>query len=199
MLTKQKNKRTRLIALLALFVTVTSIFIGTLAKYVTKETISDSAVVATFGLNIPNEINLDSYTNVTADAEGKKIIAPGTTGHYDFTITGTSEVAYKVLADITLTYSDEWEDYEPLKFSFDGENWLDLATFKTTLSGLLESEELEPNETYTTEQAIHWEWPFHTSEENDIKDTALGVMSADSEQGTPSVTLSIKATAEQID
>ena len=195
---KQKNRRAILIALLFLSVIVTSAFIGTLAKYITSGTTSDDAVAAKFGLNIPNTIHLfsDSYTNVTADTSDKKIIAPGTTGFYNFVVTGTSEVAYKVSANITVTYSEQWNEYEPLEFSIDGTVWTSLDQFKTNLSTALQSETLSPNEAYSSTQAIHWRWPFHVSPENDIKDTEIGMAAA---TGTaPKVTITIEATAAQI-
>ena len=195
----KRSRKTMLIALLVLSIVITGAFIGTLAKYVTSSTVSDEAAVAKFGLNIPNTVNLfsDSYTNVQADPEGKKIIAPGTSGQYEFEVTGTSEVAYKVSADITVTYSEEWGEYKPLEFSIDGTTWTSLEQFKEDLSTALESEILAPNVTYTNSQTIYWSWPFYVSPENDVKDTAMGSAAA---TGTaPKVTVNIEATAAQID
>ena len=196
---KQKNRKTRLIALLVLSVVVTGAFIGTLAKYMTSRTVTDEAVTAKFGLDVPTVINLfsDSYTNVTADTSGKKIIAPGTSGQYRFQITGTSEVAYKVIANIAVAYSDEWNGYAPLEFSINGTNWTNLEDFKANLSNALASETMAPGEAYASTQTIYWKWPFHTSAENDIKDTQMGMAAA---TGTaPKVTVSIEVIAEQID
>ena len=199
MIEKQKKMKTMLIPLLLLSVIATSALIGTLGKYVTSSTVSDTAVVAKFGLNIPNTINLfsDSYTNVSADTDGKKIIAPGTSGKYDFKITGTSEVAYKVGADVTVTYSEDWGAYKPLEFSINGEDWTNLEEFKEDLATELESEILQPNDAYTNEQTIYWRWPFYVSPEDDAKDTVVGLAAA---AGTaPKVTLNIEVTATQID
>ena len=199
-MTKKKKKRKLLLfALLAILVVVTSAFIGTLSKYMTSRTVSDDAVVAKFGLNIPNTINLfsDSYTNVTADTTGKKIIAPGTSGEYIFKVTGTSEVAYEVSANVEVTYSTEWNEYSPLEFSVDGINWTKLEEFKTNLSEILDRETMNPNETYSSTQTIYWRWPFHTSSENDEKDSAMGSAAA---VGTaPKVTVTIEVIAAQID
>ena len=199
MVKKQKNKKTLLIAFLILSVVATGAFIGTLAKYVTSDTASDEAVVARFGLGVPNTINLfsDSYTNVKADVDGKKIIAPGTTGQYKFEVTGTSEVAYKVSANVTVTYSEEWDGYAPLMFSVNGTDWIDLADFKEALSNALASETMAPGEEYASTQTIYWSWPFYVSDGNDIKDTAMGEAAA---TGTaPKVTVSIEMTAAQVD
>ena len=195
----RKDRKMVLIALLILSVVATSAFIGTLAKYVTSDTALDDAVVSKFGLGVPNKIDLfsDSYTNVEADTEGKKIIAPGTTGQYTFEVTGTSEVAYKVSADITVAYSEEWNGYAPLKFSVNGTNWTNLEDFKENLSIMLASETMAPGEEYANTQTIYWEWPFYVSDEYDIKDTQMGVAAAT--ETAPKVTVSIEVTAAQID
>ena len=197
---KQKNKKMVFIGLLVLCVLATGAFIGTLAKYVTSGNVGDSADVAKFGLNIPTEISLfsDSYTNVKADVEGDKIIAPGTEGRYKFEVTGTSEVAYKVSADIAITYSEAWDGYTPLLFSLNGTDWTgDLAAFQTSLNSALDSEIMAPGAAYASEQTIHWQWPFHVSAELDIKDTQMGAIAAT--ETAPEVTVSIQVTAAQID
>ena len=198
---KKKNNRKLAVvaAILVFLVALTSVFIGTLAKYITSSTGSDSAVVAEFGLNVPNTVNLfsDSYTNVKANADGKKIIAPGTDGNYQFNVTGKSEVAYTVSADVSVTYSEEWDEYEPLEFSIDGENWTDLAQFETNLSTALASDILAPNATYESNQKIYWRSPFSVSSENDVKDTGMG---SDAASGTAAdVSIELKVTATQVD
>ena len=196
---KKKNRKLMLIATLVLAVAITGASIGTLAKYITSGTVSDDAVTAKFGLNMPNTIDLfsDSYDNVEADTEGAKIIAPGTTGSSSFIVTGASEVAYKVSAEVTVEYSEEWGDYAPLEFSLDGNDWDNLEDFQTSLSAELASETIAANETYENAQTIHWRWPFHTSEANDAKDTALGILATG---GTaPKVTVEIEVTAAQVD
>jgi len=195
---KKSKKRLVLIALLALLVVVSATFIGTFARYIRSGTVSDNAVAAKFGLGIPNTINLfsDSYTNVQADEADKKIIAPGTNGQYSFEVTGTSEVAYKVSAEILVLYSDEWDGYAPLEFSINGNAWTGLEEFTENLSAALASETMLPNSTYTSEQTIYWRWPFHVSEENDVKDTSVGSKAA---VGTaPRVTVEIEVIAAQI-
>ena len=199
MIEKIKNRKRVLILLLVLCVAVTATFIGSLAKYVTSDEGADEADVAKFGLNIPNAVELfsDSYTNVAADPEGKKIIAPGTDGEYKFEVTGTSEVAYAVSANIDLTYSEEWDGYEPLEFSLDGDEWTDFDTFEENLSTALGDKVMEPNEEYASAQTIHWRWPFHTSTENDIKDTAVGALASTGD--APKVTVDIEVVATQVD
>ena len=196
---KAKKRRVLLITLLFLLAAATIAFVGSFAKYITSGNVSDSAAAAKFGLNIPGTISLfsDSYTNVQADTNGKKIIAPGTGGQYIFEVTGTAETAYKVSADISVAYSAEWNGYEPLEFSIDGAAWTDFAQFRANLSAALESAVMPANSAYENTQAIYWRWPFSVSPENDAKDTSIGTLAA---AGTaPSVTVNIEVTAAQID
>ena len=199
-MTKTKsNKKVLLIALLVLLIAITGAFIGTLARYITTNSVSDDAVVAKFKLDVPSTIDLfsDSYTNVEADSTGKKIIAPGTEGEYIFEVTGTSEVAYEISATVSVEYSAEWDNYAPLEFSLDGNTWINEAAFMTALEAVLDSEALEPNEPYTSTQTIYWKWPFHTSDENDVKDTAMGLKAA---TGTaPKVSVNFEVAAVQVD
>ena len=205
--TNEKEKRKRrlfVVLLLTLAIAATGSLIGTIAKYVTTETVSDGADAARFGLNIPKSIDLfsESYTSnsqihVQSDTDGRKIIAPGTSGYYTFLVSGTSEVAYVVNAVITLTYSEEWGTYAPLEFSLDGVIWTDFETFSINLSAALASNVMAPNTTYSNAQTIYWRWPFYVSAENDIKDTAIGVISAGT--GSPSVTVTIVMAASQVE
>ena len=196
---KGRNKKTLLVALLLLAVVATGAFVGTLARYAASGTVTDEAVVAKFGLNIPNTISLfsETYPNVESDTEGKNVIAPGTSGEYNFEVTGTSEVAYKVTATVTVTYSEEWDGYEPLEFSINGLNWTNLADFKTNLSNALESETMDPGAAYASTQTIYWQWPFHVSNEYDLKDSTVGLAAAT--ETAPSVTVVIEAVAAQIE
>ena len=195
----KKNKRTLLAVLLVLLIVVTSAFIGSFAKYITSRTVSDSARVAKFGLGIPGTIDLfsDSYTNVQADTDGQKIIAPGTEGQYQFEVTGSSEVAYTVSANVSVVYSDEWDDYTPLLFSINGTTWTSFADFQTDLSTALASKTLEPNAAYTSTQTIYWKWPFHTSAGDDVKDSSMGYMA--STATAASVTVELEVIATQVD
>ena len=196
---KRKKKRFLIISLFVLLVAVISAFMGSFAGYILSSTISDNASVARFGLNIPNTVDLfaDSYTNVKADTDGKKIIAPGTEGQYKFEVTGTSEVAYQVSAAVSLTYSAAWDGYEPLKFSINGTDWTDFDQFQTDLSNALSSTVMTPNTAYASTQTIYWKWPFTVSSAKDIQDTDMGTAAA---TGTaPTVALSIEVTAAQVD
>ena len=196
----KKNKRVLFVTLLVVMLAVTSVFIGSFARYLQSRTVSDDAVVAKFGLDIPTTINLfsDSYTNVQADESGKKIIAPGTEGEYKFNVTGTSEVAYKVDANVLVEYSEEWDGYAPIEFSVNGDDWTtDLSEFQEALGEALASTTMAPNSTYSSTQTIYWKWPFYVSSENDALDTAMG--SKASAGNAPSVSVDVEVTAAQVD
>jgi len=197
---EKRNHKALIITLLILVaLLITGAFIGTMARFITSNTVSDNAVVARFGLGVPTNVDLfaDSYTNVIANTDGKKIIAPGTEGSYSFEVSGTSEVAYRVSADVNVTYSEEWDGYAPLDFSLDGETWTSLANFEDALESVLASTTIAPNSEYSSNQTIFWRWPFFVSAENDILDTQMGVLSA--ETSAPAVTVNIVVTATQVD
>ena len=202
MTNKKKYRKNSTLAYILVFVLIAALagtFIGTIAKYIKQGEGSDSAGGAKFDFNIPGTIDLfkDSYLNVEADTDDKNIIAPGTGGSSAFVVTGTSEVAYKVSATVTVVYSEEWNGYAPLRFSLDGDSWTDLAGFQQALSTALTSEILAPNTAYSSTQTIYWEWPFYVSPENDVKDTAIGELAATGK--IPSVTVTVEVVATQID
>ena len=199
---KRENKTLRLVLISLLTIAVLLIagaFIRTMARYATVTNASDTAVVAHFGFGMPTSIDLfsDSYTNVQADTDGKKLIAPGTAGNYSFEVTGTSEVAYRVSANVEVLYSAGWDGYEPLEFSIDGINWTDIDEFEADLAEALSSNDIEPNSPYNSTQSLYWRWPFFVSVANDILDTQMGVIAA---EGTaPGVTVNIEVNAIQVD
>ena len=197
---KKKKQGNGLLFIIAfLFLAAMIAFVGTFASYITSRTVSDGAEVAKFGLNIPAAIQLfsDSYTNVQADADGKKIIAPGTDGQYTFKVSGTAEVAYTVSADVSLVYSAEWGEYRPLEFSIDGTVWTDFEQFGEDLSEALARVVMPANAVYDDSQTIYWRWPFSVSSGNDVKDTEIGALAA---AGTAAnVTVTIEVTAAQVD
>jgi len=196
---KKKNSRSLLIVLVILLLAVITAFVGTFASHIISREVSDGATVAKFGLNIPATIDLfsESYTNVKTDTDGKKIIAPGTDGQYKFEVSGTSEVAYKVSSNIAITYSDEWNEYEPLEFSIDGTTWTNFSQFHENLNDALAGNILPPNTPYVSTQTIYWRWPFSVSSGNNEKDTEVGIGAA--EGSAANVTVDIEVIAAQVD
>ena len=107
-------KKTRIVGLLLVFVLVTSCFVGgTFAKYASKATGSDTAVVAKWSIEVNNDeiattngdpktISFELFGTAAGDTNNEDsdgndddvddtnergtIIAPGTTGFFAFTI-----------------------------------------------------------------------------------------------------------------
>lgn len=108
-----KNKTMRTAAVLGMAVLLTtSVLSGTLAKYTTTNSGSDSATVAKFGvvINVSDDMGLfkTSYAkddtnaksaNTVVSAASDRKIAPGTKGSMSFSISGTPEVATKLAAE----------------------------------------------------------------------------------------------------
>ena len=128
---------------------------------------------------------------VQADSKDTKVLAPGTKGTLaTVALAGTPEVDVQVdfVADLTLTgWLDENGDvYCPIIFTVGGaemkwdSTYADVAAFATAVSEAIEdyTEYYHTNTDLTTVDGaaleITWEWPFYTSDENDVKDTFLG-------------------------
>lgn len=123
----KKNKMMRMAsALLVATLLSTSVIAGTFAKYTTTANSSDSARVAKWGVSITmnndnsafkstyaKDDTKDTSESITNTVEAKTgtgstqdmVVAPGTTGSTEFTVTGTPEVAFKldVAVDVTST------------------------------------------------------------------------------------------------
>ncbi len=154
--------------------------------------------------------------NASADENdkttGDKVIAPGTQGEMtQFNVSGTPEVAVRVtfgaelsLKNWTVPAADGTKEYCPLVFTVNDTDYKmeageSVADFENKVKTAIEkvSADYAPNTNLSDAGQnlnVSWEWPFQTSAENDVKDTALG----DAE--TPAqVTLTVSATVTQID
>ena len=217
-----KNRAMRLAALLLVAVLMSTCGIsGTFAKYVTSAEAMDTARVAKFGVAIDakGETFAKAYDDLEKNADAEvladvKVVAPGTGGNMaSMTLTGTPEVAVKVSYVADFALSDNWiangEFYCPLKINVEGTevNGLNYINNKYGFESAVEALINGWTKTYnagtdlSTVEAdsvsVSWEWPFSTSAENDVKDTALGNQAAAGNPAT--VTLSIKTTVEQVD
>lgn len=155
-------------------------------------------------------------------AEDDDVVAPGTLGNMaSMTLTGTPEVAVRVSYDVTeLTatgWSVEGNEYFPISFTIkEGKNDTtpDVLTissgetindFLTRVEGVIEKystdyparTDLSAEEVKSNSLAISWAWPFSTSADNDVKDTALGDAAAEGNAAT--INLTVKTTVTQID
>ncbi len=155
------------------------------------------------------------------------IIAPGTDGEMvAMTISGIPEVAVEVKYEATLTLTG-WDvditdndvydpvEYCPIIFTVNGVTYGMYGTTATNTFGsvaVLAQAVKEAIDGYTKNYAPHtdlsvestvatpnvsWEWPFSTSNENDVKDTALGDKAADGSAAT--ISLTVVTTVTQID
>lgn len=177
---------------------------STYAKYVTAATATDTARVAKWGVTISaNTANLfgDAYEDgvdsvkttwsstpsaasitVNAAVQGQKVLAPGTTGSFTFTITGTPEVAVDLDVAATITPTG-WtvlaaNDYQPVKFTFsngtkfwDGDSWeagstpISAAQLQAGILSL-DNSAVNPNTNLATmnggtgNYTVNWVWPF---------------------------------------
>ena len=158
-------------------------------------------------------------TVISDGTDDKNLVAPGTKGNMvSMTLTGKPEVAVKVSYDATdkVVLSDNWKDkdgnfYCPLVFTIKGDHtsyihgtdYNNVAALQTAIETEIKaySKEYEPNTDLATvgtdSLAISWEWPFSTSEENDVKDTYLGDQAAAGNAATVSV--EVTTTVTQID
>lgn len=175
---------------------------------------NDTASVAYTG-------SVDSQGEIPGGGE-KQIVAPGTKGDMvEVDLYGKPEVKVQVSYAATLTL-DGWEvdsaEYCPIVITVNGEKYgigahLPGVTLQHDCASIaqLKSEIQLAVAGYTTTYnagtnledvayealSISWEWPFSTSEENDIKDTKLGNATA---AGNPAVIeISVKTTVTQVD
>lgn len=176
---------------------------GTLAKYVTSASGSDSARVAKFGVAVTangtafaETYEADDVINVTANSEfsvisAEKVIAPGTEGDMaSMTLTGTPEVAVRVTYaaeefDLSGWTTNGTDYYCPLVITvgdtdLNGADYASEAAFEAAVKNAVAgySKDYAAGTDLATvgadSLAISWAWPFSTGADNDLKDTALG-------------------------
>lgn len=220
----KKNWMLRAGVLMLALTLMTSCFVGgTFAKYVTSGDSTDTARVATFGVNVQAtgstfatsyETHDSSYTqaNSVISNWGDNVIAPGTKGDMtSATITGTTEVAVRVsnTAEVELSEAG-WKDdedgfYCPLVVKV-GETTINgiNCTSQAEFAGMIENavatytKDVAPNTAIDMDTLdISWEWPYYYSAENDVKDTYLGTQAAGGNNSTISIT--VTTTVTQID
>ncbi len=197
---------------------------GTLAKYVTSGQGTDSARVAKFGVKIT--ANGETFTNEYAKDDtsftlaastvvsADDVVAPGTAKDMlSMTLTGTPEVAVRVSYDVTEFELTNWttngtDQYCPIIINVNGTKYncleaTNIDSFKNNVIGAIEDyskDYIAGTDLAGVEDeslAISWEWPFSTSEANDVKDTALGDRAAADNAAT--IKLTVKTTVTQID
>ena len=213
-----KRKRRMILGLvLGLIALSAFLFSGTLAKYVTEGSGSDSARVAKWGVEIEptgsTSLFESQYATTDGDYSGAlsvqaatDVVAPGTGGSIGgFTITGTPEVATNVKvavdpsSEITGFTLEDDSAYEPVKWTLtkDGATVVNKGTFAQLEAALAAIDvDLAPGTnlggTNGIDFDIAWEWAF--SDGHDVQDTYLG-----NQDAPPTINLAYTVTATQID
>ena len=219
-------------ALLVAVLLSTCAISGTFAKYVTEATGSDQARVAKWGVVITTTTSglfAETYKNdaaigstaagagLSVDSEdGKFVVAPGTKGSVNFSISGTPEVA----VDVKIVMNVEKDviipsgtviaagntlsgDYTPVVFTLkdSADNVIatgTLSDIETGLEGL--SAQYAPNYTLDETYTLSWAWAIDGV--NDVADTYLGNVAAGTVTDTDTITdikFDFTITATQID
>ena len=134
-------------------------------------------------------VNASGQT-VVASADGTKLVAPGTSGSYNFVVrnSGGQPATYRVWAEAS---QDGASQTIPLTLS--------LASGATTCASLADSGELAPGKSAV--YRIAWEWPYESGDTSelvqaaDAHDTTLGNEPA-ARRATYTVTLHMQAEAD---
>jgi|GEM_PF-798648 len=202
-------KTEKVAAILTIAILLTMSLIGNaFAKYISALDTNYIARVAYWGVGITNDSDLFENSYIGADnnsalttvkgSNNAKVIAPGTSGITTFNLVfadnNAPEVAYRLSANISGTYNEVWAGYEPLEFSIDNNDWKSLDEFNTRLSTAISNTIYEPGQVIDRPITIYWRWPFNG---DNVKDTELGLASSLGQN--PTINLSVKLTAEQID
>lgn len=179
----RKNYAMRISAIL-LILTMTSLCMvsGTFAKYTTSKVGTDTATVAKFAFNLNDtdlptaeSITVDlfeqSYLNGKVDGNGKKVVAPGTSGTFAIETENTGEVA------VTTQFKFEETNASniPIKYAVTESATAPEAgdpSWKAAADATVPGASLAIGASATT-QYVHWMWATDT----DPADTALGTAS----------------------
>lgn len=193
----KKARNTFLLALALLSVVSMGSVAGTYAKYTSTQTYTDTARVAKWDIESGAVTDWDlfadtkSQSNLTddKDADGNKVIAPGSTGTADFKFTaGTNtEVDYTVSLSNAVVTDNIGRITYTLKEN--GTAMTDAEDMTATqLQDALTNLTFNTASTYT----IDWTWAAGTTEDDNTADTALG-----NAETPATVTISADITATQ--
>ena len=200
----------------------------TLAKYTkSAEPRNDSAHVAKFGITLAWSSNdaifkntytttdseksatitnsVVSATDANSDSTMDNVIAPGTSGSVNLTISGTSEVAFTLAIQINEEYIGAWQKsatdataYHPIEYSATSTDTIGSTNVELDAQGKF-TIDIAAGTAVNATITISWEWPFESgsSDEekaaNDAADTYMSSVAGASYKITAS------ATATQID
>lgn len=213
-----KKNKLFLLGLFVVFAAVLSLSLvsNTLAKYTTNATGNDSARVAKWGVKVvvDGATFAKAYDGTVESQTEEKVVAPGTAGNFaGITVTGTPEVNVQVTYDATLELGDLWKDKEskyycPISITvnstkFNGMDYDSADEFEAAVVAKIES----LGQAYTEgtnlnaindDLTISWSWLLTGGvQQTDVQDTYLGDQVA--EGNTPTITLTVKATVDQVE
>lgn len=172
-----KNKKNLLkFTNIVLFITMIAIILvsGTYAKYTSTASGTSATVVANWSFNVNDkniaketfEFNLFDTANIK-DSDGSEeddvaegLIAPGTSGAFEFALQNTSDVTAEYEIELSVDNTDI-----PLEFSFTGED----DSWTTNLADLVAKDTMGIGSTKNV--TMQWRWPFG---DNTVTDTTLG-------------------------
>ena len=231
----KKNKMMRIASVLLIAVLMTTCAIsGTFAKYVTDASSADSARVAKWGVTITgvtgdaNQMFAKEYAdndgtyNGVSVASSVNVVAPGTSGTFStFTITGTPEVATRVIYTPDVELGNNWIDkddmnkfYCPITVTVGttpicGLDYDSADAFETAIENAIvaKTADYTPGTDLTAvvdDAPISWAWAFtgatgSKNNQSDAKDTFLGDRAAGDVGNAGTIDISVTITIEQID
>lgn len=170
---------------------------GTYAKYASTASGADTVVVANWSFKVNGEeiaVEGDKKTidfglfHTILDSDGSKetdvkagVIAPGTSGSFEFNLENTSDVT----AQYSIDFDVKNENSIPIEFSLDGANW------SKKLNNITAGAETILPIKGTKAVTIKWRWVF---DGDSTIDTSLGT-----KEKAPTITVKATVNAAQVD
>ena len=197
--------------LLALALLMTCMVSGTMAKYTSSATGSDTATVAKWSIEV-NDTEIataspatltfglfdtinEADTTTAEDSVSAGKIAPGTGGAFALKVENLSEVDAKY----TISLSETNANNVPIQYSLDKTTWKDDLTEINADASMTDKNIAKENGSETV--TVYWRWAFESAEgthdgQTDTTDTALGIAAQTS---APTVEIAATITATQVD
>ena len=195
----KKNNVMRIASALLVAVLLTTCAIsGTFAKYTTTVSGNTSARVAKWGFDSTAEIEINLFSadyneGAVVSADGKPVVAPGTTGTATINlVAGQDAAATEVAYTFEVYGAIEADDalLNKLQWKLNDGTYGDFDTLVSDINDLFE-DQYNPGEAPDTTFSITWKWDFESGD--DTGDTNLGA----ADTADVKVTISFEATQVQ--
>lgn len=163
---------------------------------------AEEGLVVNGGIDLfQTEYKSDSGETVVKSPDGKKVIAPNTSGSDTFHIANKHEsnITYDLNANLIYTANETKLNDLPMEFQMlkDGEyvigdsnNWVKAKDFK------LDTKENKLKPYGMSQYEVRWKWPYSESIDQDTKDTIFGDGFKKGDDGTLKVEFKATATGE---